>query len=127
VQWRAELGPVAQIERQRWEAFGDPVLAQLVEQALAHNDNVAIATARVREARAQEEIARVQRYPTLSLGVNAGPSRSVSPAGTPITQTTAQPLFQASYELDLFGRVSGQVRVAEQGTTAARQHVTQRC
>jgi multidrug efflux system outer membrane protein len=126
VQWRAELGPVAQIERQWWEAFGDPVLAQLVEQALAHNDN-AIATARVREARAQQEIARVQRYPTLSLCVNAGPSRSVSPAGMPITQTTAQPLFQASYELDLFGRVSGQVRVAEQGTTAARQHVTQRC
>jgi multidrug efflux system outer membrane protein len=120
VQWRAELGPVAAIERQWWKSFGDPVLTQLVEQALAHNDNIAIAAARVREARAQEEMARAQRIPTLGHGVNVGPSRSVSGARTPVTQTIAQPLFQASYELDLFGRVGDQVRAAEQATVAAQ-------
>jgi multidrug efflux system outer membrane protein len=120
VQWRAELGPIAAIERQWWKAFGDPVLTQLVEQALAHNDNIAIAAARVREARAQEEMARAQRIPTLGHGVNVGPSRSVSGARTPVTQTIAQPLFQASYELDLFGRVGDQVRAAEQATVAAQ-------
>jgi multidrug efflux system outer membrane protein len=118
--WRVQLGPVAPVERQWWAAFGDPVLTGLVETALANNDDLAIAAARVREARAQEQLARSERFPTLGVGVQGGPSRSVSGVGTPITQTALQPLFQASYEVDLFGRIGSQVRAAEQGTVAAQ-------
>jgi multidrug efflux system outer membrane protein len=117
--WRVQLGPVTPIDKQWWAAFGDPVLTRLVETALANNDDIAIAAARVREARAQEQLVRSERFPTLGVGVQGGPSRSVSGAGTPITQTAAQPLFQASYEVDLFGRIASQVRAAEQGTAAA--------
>jgi multidrug efflux system outer membrane protein len=119
-QWRTQLGPVMPIEREWWDSFGDPVLTQLVQTALANNDDIAVATARVREARAQEQLTRAQRFPTLSLAISGGPSGSVSGVGTPITQTAAQPLFQASYELDLFGRVASEVRAAQQGTVAAQ-------
>jgi multidrug efflux system outer membrane protein len=118
--WRVQLGPVTPIDRQWWAAFGDPVLTRLVETALAHNDDIAIAAARVREARGQEQLARSEQFPSLGVGVLGGPSRSVSGVGTPITQTALQPLFQASYEVDLFGRIGSQVHATQQGTVAAQ-------
>jgi multidrug efflux system outer membrane protein len=118
-QWRTQLGPVSAIEREWWDTFGDPVLTQLVQAALANNDDIGLAASRVREARAQEQLARAQRFPSLGLAMSGGPSRSVSGVGTPLTQTALQPLFQASYELDLSGRIALEVRAAEHGTGAA--------
>src|SRR4051794_8176907 len=96
--WRTQAGPTAPIDAVWWTRFGDPVLAQLVEIALANNTDIAIAAARVREARAQEQAARAQLFPTLSGGGGVTYSRSVSPLGTPTTSFGAQPLFEASYE-----------------------------
>jgi multidrug efflux system outer membrane protein len=118
-QWRTRLGPTAPIERQWWEAFGDPMLTQLVESALVHNEDIALATVRVRAARAQEQLARAQFFPTLAAGATGGPSRSLSGTGRSLTQAALQPLFQAAYELDFSGRIASEVRAAELGTTGA--------
>jgi multidrug efflux system outer membrane protein len=118
--WRSDPGPTAPIAAQWWRGYGDPVMASLVARALARNTDVALAVARVREARAQEQQARSLLLPTLDLGAGASHGRSLSAFGTPVESTAVQPLFQASYELDLFGRVSRQVEAARQGARASQ-------
>ena len=94
------------------------MLTALVERALANNTDIAIAAARVREARAQEALARSQQFPSLDLGVGATRQRTIGPLGTPTESTALQPVFQAAYEVDLFGRIGNQVEAARQGTLA---------
>jgi multidrug efflux system outer membrane protein len=106
--WRTDGGPTAPLDPNWWQAFGDPALTELVERAIANNTDIAIAAARVREARAQEQAARALLLPTLDVGAVAGPSRSVSPFALPLEQTAAQPQFEAAYEIDLFGRLADQ-------------------
>ena len=89
-----------------WFAFGDPMLAGLVERALAGNPDIAIAANRVIEARAQEQFARAQLAPTVGGGLPVSDGRAVSALGTPATNLGFQPAIQASYDLDLFGRLA---------------------
>src|SRR5438105_15652424 len=55
-----------------WEAFQDPTLQALIQEALRRNYDVAIAAARVQEARANLGIARSDLYPSLDYGVSVG-------------------------------------------------------
>jgi multidrug efflux system outer membrane protein len=90
-----------------WRVFGDPTLEQLVDRALANNTDVAAAVARLAEARAQAALARAQLNPSLDLGATATRSRSLSAlTGQPVETSSAQPQFQAAYEIDLFGRLA---------------------
>src|SRR5438552_10457114 len=51
-----------------WEAFEDPSLRALIEEALRQNYDVRIAAARVQEARARLGVARSDLYPSLDYG-----------------------------------------------------------
>ncbi|MDB5675033.1 MAG: efflux system, outer rane lipoprotein NodT family, partial [Sphingomonas bacterium] len=117
--WRSDAGPTAPLDRAWWRGFGDPALAALVERALANNSDIAIAAARVREARANERLARAQLLPTLDAGLGAGRSRSVSAFGTPLEQSFAQPQLQAGYEVDLFGRLADSASAARSSYLAS--------
>ncbi len=118
--WRTAVSPAAPVDRDWWTGFDDPILSSLVQRALARNLDVAIAVARVREARAQEQAARAQTFPTLDLGVGAARARSLDAFGRATETASAQPVFQAAYELDLFGRVSTQVDAARRGAQASQ-------
>ena len=118
--WRTDIAGPATVAPDWWTSFGDPALDQLVAAALAANSDIAIAAARVREARAQEQLARAQLVPSLDLATTAGRSRSLGALGTPVEATAVQPVFQAAYELDLFGRVERQVEAARAATQASR-------
>lgn len=74
VQW---TGPAAGqgLEIQWWKRFEDPILNQLVNEALAYNQNLAVAMARVEQARAYLGYARGEQFPTLSGSGSAGKSR----------------------------------------------------
>lgn len=110
--WRTSLPGQKIVNAQWWQGLGDPVLTDLVERALANNPDIAIAAARVQEARASERLARSQLFPTLDAGAGVTLSRSVNPLGTSTRNVAAQPLFQAAYELDLFGRIANQAEAA---------------
>jgi multidrug efflux system outer membrane protein len=113
-QWRVSAGPTAEIEREWWHRYGDPVLDRLIERALANNADVAIAAARVREAQAQERQARSRLFPSLDLTVGSFRARSLSALGTPATGTSVEPQLQAAWEVDLFGRVRDLAGAARQ-------------
>ena len=51
-----------------WELFGDTTLDALVEQALANNRDVAVAAARVQQARANLKTVRAQYLPQIGAG-----------------------------------------------------------
>jgi len=110
--WRTTLPGTAPIAANWWEAFGDPELTRLVTAALANNPDIAVAVARVAEARAAERVARAARFPTLDAGVGLIEQRALNAFGTASTGTSLQPVFQSAYEVDLFGRVGRTVDAA---------------
>ncbi|WOF44150.1 efflux transporter outer membrane subunit [Sphingopyxis indica] len=116
--WRTDLSATGSIDARWWTRFGDPQLAALVEQARANNVDLAIAAARVAEARAQERVARSLLLPSLSVGGGAAEARSLNAFGVATESFAAQPTFQASYELDLFGRNAAQVDAAHANAAA---------
>ena len=62
--WRTDPGAArTEIDVEWWHAFGDPLLAHVVETALANNIDVALAASRVAEARGQFHLAQAQRWP----------------------------------------------------------------
>ena len=120
-----------------WRRFGDPQLDALINRALAQNLDVQAAAARIREARAQERVAGASALPQVdaqgsvtrqrisehALPVPPGPSSGGgSPAGfgLPGTEFTNWRVgFDASWEIDLFGRNRRQVEAASARTRAA--------
>ena len=111
--WRTALGPGEPVQADWWQGFGDPVLTALVERALAGNVDLAIAVARVEEARGQFRLARAQRTPQVGGASPGTAGQSVSPFGTASDALGAQPAVQISYDLDLFGRLRQASRAAQ--------------
>jgi NodT family efflux transporter outer membrane factor (OMF) lipoprotein len=111
--WRTTVGPGAQPEAAWWSAFGDPVLNALVLRALAHNGDLRIAAARLREYQARVTIAASAQQPGVTANFTPVRARAISAFGTPIEATSINGNVQASYELDLFGKLAST-------TTAAR-------
>lgn len=100
-----------------WQAFGDPTLDDLVARALNGNFDVRIALERVSAGRAVVSEARAGWLP--HGGASASGTRQQlsgsEAAGVPTAtgQTTRYEAgFDASWELDLFGRLSARVRAA---------------
>jgi len=115
-----------------WTLYADPVLDRLVEEALANNLDLALATARVDEARALLRIADAQFWPSVDAAAQADRSRSSErtamrlPLGTPIERTNYRAQLNVAYEVDLWGRLRRGSEAAQAGllaTEAARYTV----
>lgn len=90
-----------------WRQFQDAQLTQLVEQALRANQDLRAALARLDAAQALLRESRLDQLPTLTLSGQAlQQRRSESQAmGGPRSQRSYSAGINASWELDLFGRV----------------------
>ncbi len=116
--WQAAQPAEAQPRGEWWLAFQDPALNELIADATRANANLAVAAARVKQARAVAGIAAADRIP--QVGVSAGAQRQRAsdlslglPAGTPVAPANGfNASLTASYEVDLFGRVSSNVSAA---------------
>ena len=78
-------GPEAEqgLEVQWWKRFEDPILNKLVNEALAHNQNIIMAMTRMEQARAYLGYARGEQFPTLAGSGSGGKSRfSADSSGT---------------------------------------------
>ena len=86
---------------QWWTNFGDPQLSSLIDRALAGNNNLAVAQARLRSARAAVRSARGALLPTLD--ANGSVSRSDVVNGVGFPGTSFQAGLDAAWEADIFG------------------------
>jgi NodT family efflux transporter outer membrane factor (OMF) lipoprotein len=117
--WRdARGGEGTALDEAWWRNFNDPALVELVADALKENDDLEIAAARVAEARAQLSAARGAQLPVLQAAGAAGRTRSVNPFGIDVKQWAAQGELQASFDLDLFGRLKNSTAAARAGLLA---------
>lgn len=91
-----------------WRVFGDPVLSGLIDDAMAANTDIAVATANLRQARAAREQAAGALWPSLGAGVNARRGRSAADVDT----NTVTGSLDAAWELDLFGATRAGVSAA---------------
>jgi len=114
-----------------WEIFGDPELNKLEEQIADSNQNLKVAEARFREARAAIRFNRASQFPTISTAPNASyvKSSDFSPNfSSKIQQSSKGDFvlpFDLSYELDLWGRVRRSVAAArEEAQATAADYAT---
>jgi NodT family efflux transporter outer membrane factor (OMF) lipoprotein len=110
--WRSEVGPAAPVEGGWWRSFNDPQLSALVQLALGRNDEIRSAQARLQEYRARVTVAASGQQPVLTAGFTPQKARAIGPFGEPISITSYQGAVQASYELDVFGKLAATTAAA---------------
>jgi len=109
-----------------WEMFGDARLNGLVQQALVHNQNLAVAAEHLNQARLQVNAVSSAQLPSLDLTLSetrykTAANRPLAAYNVPngsVVQNNPQLGVAVSYEADLFGRVR---RVVEGSKAAAQQ------
>ena len=120
--WR-EAAPKDSIAKGTWwTLFNDAELNRYEDGALASNQSLKAAVARLAEARSFARIAASNYYPQLSVNPSAQrerlsgnrPTLGGTAATTPVTQSLFQIPFDLNYEVDLFGRVRHSVEAANE-------------
>lgn len=142
-QWRQDSDTLAL----KWsDTFNDATLRALLERANAQSSDLQIATLRFAQARAQSGGVAAQRGPQLNANANANrqaqsengaSTRVINAMGLPETQKQkvleflAEPFnlyqagFDASWEIDLWGRVRHSIEAAKANEAAAQALLNQ--
>ena len=116
------------IEVDWWRQFESTELNELVPRVLEANPDLRIASASLRQAEALARIAGAARWPSASVGLNAGRSRQnliglpIPGAGDviSITNNNFGLALNLSWEIDLWGRVDAAVDAAESDFLASQ-------
>ena len=107
-----------------WTIFNDPILNDLEEQAARSNQNLVIAEAQFRQARAAAQFANAGYVPTATVGVSATRFRrsvnqyNQNPGNSGPANDFSLPL-QVSWEADIWGRVRRSVESAQASAQAS--------
>jgi NodT family efflux transporter outer membrane factor (OMF) lipoprotein len=108
-----------------WEVFGDPQLNALEEQVTASNQDLKVAEARFRQARATIRFNRSEEFPTISTSPSIVNERDSAhqpyfPPTLANNGTGGFTLpFDLSYEVDLWGRVRRTVSASREEAQAS--------
>lgn len=102
-----------------WEVFDDELLNDVIEAAASDNLDLRIAISKVVEARARVDIAESARSPLISLGGGSAVESNAATSFDPRVQSSLS--MQASWELDVFGRVARQIEAADAVSGAAEE------
>lgn len=123
--WKVAQPAEAQARGDWWLAFKDPALTALIEEATRANASLAVAAARVKQARALAGISEADRMPQVGAGLGAQRSRA---SGASLGRADDAPVapgnvyqarLTASYEVDLFGRVAANVSASQADADAS--------
>lgn len=116
------------VDTQWWTSFRDPELTALVDRLGKQNLDLQSAAERIEQSRAQRDVAASQGLPHFDAtpkytrereSPNGVTSLVQAAPGAPLTFNLFQPMVQAGWELDLFGRVRRAVEAANAQTQAA--------
>lgn len=100
-----------------WTAFGSPALVALIARARRANADIAVAAARVVQARGQLGVARAAGLPSVSAFADA--RASGTGGGRGYRDNTASAGLDIAYDVDLFGGARGERRAALARLTAS--------
>lgn len=104
----AQPQATAQLPDPWWKIFADPTLDQFVDEALAHNPDVAVAAARVAQVRAGLRIVNSDRLPTVDLLGNATRSKDSGFVNTTPGINRNRTIYSVqgavAFELDFWGK-----------------------
>ena len=107
-----------------WNQFDDPVLRQLISKAENSNFNIRIALRRMETARQQIQLSKAGYYPTVQAAAGYTVERSAgavtSPAHNGTTLNYINLGLSASWEIDLFGRISEQLKADKASLSLSR-------
>lgn len=120
---QAPRSPSAEVMKEWWTLFNDPVLNDLIVSAQKNNADIQIAVARLGQAQALARQAGAALYPTVNLtasGTRASTGTSVNPSGVGFQTNTAQLGVVTSYEIDVWGRVRRNIESATAVATASQ-------
>ena len=116
-----------------WEQFHDPVLNDLIATALAQNNDVRVAAARIEEYRGRLAVTNSQLFPQVSANADAARQRAslqssfiTYPQGTDTHFNSYQAILSASWEIDLWGQLRRATEAARDdllATTEAKRAV----
>lgn len=117
--------PAAPPDPAWWREFGSAELERLMQAALAENQDIAAAVARLEQADAQVRVAGAALLPVVS--GNASEARSRSASGNPDIvasgRSTTSASLSASWEIDLWGRNRASLAAARSSAEATRYAV----
>lgn len=111
----SDPAPISVDISQYWTLLGDPLITGYVEAAIANNRDLAQSAARLDQARAQVIQARSSRLPS----VNASGRASKSVFDLSQDAVSFNLGADASWEMDLFGQISGNITSAEADLVAS--------
>ena len=128
--WKAAEPQDAMLRGTWWEMFQEPELNALEGQVALSNQSVAAALANFLAARAVVKQTRSQYFPTVTASPSVTRSRqqlqSTSSSPTSVTSTEYSLPFDASWELDFWGRIRNSVKASSfevQATLADLENV----
>jgi NodT family efflux transporter outer membrane factor (OMF) lipoprotein len=120
--WSAVETPGGTLEGDWWRNFDDPVLAQLMEEALEKNHDLRAAAIRIEAAAALGRIAGADLYPSVGLSGNRTrakrnfigfPIPGAGSGGVVSTTTTTHGVsIDTAWEVDLWGRIRAGAKAA---------------
>ncbi|APW36874.1 RND transporter [Rhodoferax koreense] len=125
--WQAANTAAAEVPDDWWKLFGDPALDALQAQVALGNQSLQSSVAQYRAAQATLASSRGALWPSFGLGLDAsrsGSNRNGTGTTTGSTGAGVNNSFSltgtASWEVDLWGRLSGQVDTAQAQLQASR-------
>lgn len=125
-QWLAPTESTA-VDTAWWRGLNDPLLTELIDQAILRNLDLKEAEARLREARANRDAAAGGRLPEVNVTGAATQNQLSKNGQTPVanipgfdrTFSLFDGGFDASWEIDLWGRTSRTIEAADARSEAA--------
>lgn len=125
--WQQVTGEEVRVPEAWWRIFNDPVLNELQDQVTIDNQNIKLAEAQYRAARATVDSASAAYYPTVTgnfgrtraenaITTSAAGTQSVGAASPTTTYTLSA---SASWEADVWGRIRRNVESADASLEAS--------
>lgn len=105
---------------QWWQVFADDQLNAMMQELFKSNQDLQAAQARLERALATADAAGAARSPSLGLEATGGRQRQLLPLG-PQTADAYRLSAAATYELDLWGKLSAREQAAKEDAAAAAE------
>ena len=103
-----------------WKRFESPVLAQLVDEAMAGNPGISIAQERVHQAERALGLARDDLLPDLSVNGSSSRTRTSVSGAADSTRSSTSVTGQLRYDVDLWGGRAASLRASKASLTGTR-------